>query len=560
MPTVVDSLIVTLGLDPSEFEKGQKAAAAAFLKTRDAAVKSGDDIEKSSKRAADGFDRVTKSALGLFAILVGTSSVAEFVTGITQADAAVGRLSSNVGLSARNLQAWQAAFQRVGGTAEGASATASTANGQLMNARINGGALPQTIARLFASAGMGTTAGRDIASGDTQQYMLDLAQAYRVTAQKQGTSTAAYLLQQGGFDPSFGNLALQHGGVGMQPYLNAMPTVSDATIAQMQETQGKFAAIQQELVTDGADLVGKVERGLSPLIDELEGQVSNLNGAIGPAASDIQKIAVAFNQLANSMGDFFQKSGLPPLNSTDVGGDLRKNINRSWSDLVTDIQSTAAGNGNTGVSFGPGMRAGTNGRPSAVQGSAAQVPDSSRASILRQIAIASGIDPDVFLRVAASEGLSNPVGDQGSSFGDFQLHYGSVSSAYPNSGLGDLFTQQTGLNARDQSTWRQQAQWVANYVRQHGWGDWSGARASGITGFAGVGQLPWFAGLASMSKNAGWAALMGNNGRSASGGDIHVHGDINVKTMANDARGIANDIVPALKRTALAQHANYGPA
>ncbi|NCZ75263.1 MAG: hypothetical protein EBX65_07220, partial [Betaproteobacteria bacterium] len=38
-----------------------------------------------------------------------------------------------------------------------------------------------------------------------------------------------------------------------------------------------------------------------------------------------------------------------------------------------------------------------------------------------------GIDPNVALRVARSEGLNQYTGDEGSSFGPFQLHYGGVA-------------------------------------------------------------------------------------------------------------------------------------
>ncbi|MGB6981219.1 MAG: hypothetical protein WBD78_01720 [Methylocella sp.] len=38
----------------------------------------------------------------------------------------------------------------------------------------------------------------------------------------------------------------------------------------------------------------------------------------------------------------------------------------------------------------------------------------------------------------------------------FQLHYGGMSNQFPHPGLGDTFTQQTGLSAQDPSTWQQQ--------------------------------------------------------------------------------------------------------
>lgn len=106
-----------------------------------------------------------------------------------------------------------------------------------------------------------------------------------------------------------------------------------------------------------------------------------------------------------------------------------------------------------------------------------------------------GIDPQIALRVAASEGLnafeaSKPDrgGDGGSSFGPFQLHYGGRNPAMPNAGLGDEFTKLTGLDASDPSTWPQQIDFALKWAKSHGWGDWMGAKAQGIVGMAGIGQ------------------------------------------------------------------------
>jgi len=79
----------------------------------------------------------------------------------------------------------------------------------------------------------------------------------------------------------------------------------------------------------------------------------------------------------------------------------------------------------------------------------------------------------------------NYVGDGGSSFGPYQLHYGGVNKAMPHPGLGDEFTKETGLDARDPSTVPQQIKFVADYTATHGWHDWSTkAQADKLTGGA----------------------------------------------------------------------------
>jgi hypothetical protein len=100
-------------------------------------------------------------------------------------------------------------------------------------------------------------------------------------------------------------------------------------------------------------------------------------------------------------------------------------------------------------------------------------------SYIQQAAIARGIDPNVAVAVANSEGLNTYVGDQGSSFGPYQLHYGG--------GLGDSFTKSTGLDARDQSTVRQQIDYALDNAATSGWGAYHGAARMGIGNFTGIG-------------------------------------------------------------------------
>ena len=103
---------------------------------------------------------------------------------------------------------------------------------------------------------------------------------------------------------------------------------------------------------------------------------------------------------------------------------------------------------------------------------------------IRRSAVARGLDPDVALRVVLSEGGLNPatwVGDHGSSFGPFQLHYGGLASdGNAVAGLGEAFTKETGLRASDPSTWRQQIDWSLEHARRSGWTPWHGAAAAGI--------------------------------------------------------------------------------
>jgi len=112
---------------------------------------------------------------------------------------------------------------------------------------------------------------------------------------------------------------------------------------------------------------------------------------------------------------------------------------------------------------------------------------------IREEAVKRGIDPDIAVRVAESEALNafdpdqpDRGGDEGSSFGLYQLHYKGMSPSMPNAGLGDEFTRLTGLDARDPSTWKDQVKFSLDWAGKKGWGSWMGAKKAGIPDFAGI--------------------------------------------------------------------------
>jgi hypothetical protein len=109
---------------------------------------------------------------------------------------------------------------------------------------------------------------------------------------------------------------------------------------------------------------------------------------------------------------------------------------------------------------------------------------------IRSAAAARDIDPNIAMRVAVSEGLRNYIGDAGSSFGPFQLHYGGIAPGGNRvAGLGDEFTRRTGLDARDPNTWRQQVDFALDWARAHGWGAFHGAARVGIGRREGIGAV-----------------------------------------------------------------------
>jgi hypothetical protein len=139
MATVIDALIVTLGLDPAGFKKGQAEAGASMKKTKDEAARTAKDMEARGKQAAQFFSQIKKEVLGLTVAIMGAAGIKNFIEKITVSDAATGRMAKNLGLATTELSALQNAAEIGGSSAGGMTATLKGLNEQLQNVAIYGG-------------------------------------------------------------------------------------------------------------------------------------------------------------------------------------------------------------------------------------------------------------------------------------------------------------------------------------------------------------------------------------------------------------------------------------
>lgn len=112
MATVIDSLVVTLGLDSSKFSSG-KAKVKTDLT----------DLKKTTKETGDGFGAVAASAVKFLAVLGGAAAIKNFIRDMTESNAALDRLSKNLGMNVSTLSEWSNAAEAAGGSAGGLQGT-----------------------------------------------------------------------------------------------------------------------------------------------------------------------------------------------------------------------------------------------------------------------------------------------------------------------------------------------------------------------------------------------------------------------------------------------------
>jgi hypothetical protein len=123
MATIIDSLLVKLGIDSSEFDAGKNKVDKGLKNTGSEADKTGAKLKKTGKDGAEGFANVAASAAKFLALIGGTMAVKRFIEQTVESSAALDRLSKNLQENVSTVSAWSNAAEQAGGSAEGLQGT-----------------------------------------------------------------------------------------------------------------------------------------------------------------------------------------------------------------------------------------------------------------------------------------------------------------------------------------------------------------------------------------------------------------------------------------------------
>lgn len=120
--TVIDALLVTLGLDTSQFRKGQQEASDDLKKQREDAKNTAKEMAEQGKKAASFFSSIKTELLALTGVTVTAGGLMSFVKSTTSGLMDLSIQSKALGLSARELDGWSKSAEAAGSSAEKISA------------------------------------------------------------------------------------------------------------------------------------------------------------------------------------------------------------------------------------------------------------------------------------------------------------------------------------------------------------------------------------------------------------------------------------------------------
>ncbi|MCT7322257.1 lytic transglycosylase domain-containing protein [Klebsiella quasipneumoniae] len=120
--TVIDALLITLGLDTSDFRKGQKDVSDDLKKQREDAKKTAKEMAEQGKKAAAFFGSIKTELLALTGVAVTAGGLMSFVKSTTSGLMDLSIQSKALGMSAKELDGWAKSAEAAGSSAEKISA------------------------------------------------------------------------------------------------------------------------------------------------------------------------------------------------------------------------------------------------------------------------------------------------------------------------------------------------------------------------------------------------------------------------------------------------------
>lgn len=310
--TVIDALLVTLGLNTSQFRKGQQEVSDDLKKQREDAKNTAKEMAEQGKKAASFFSSIKTELLALTGVTVTAGGLISFVKSTTSGLMDLSIQSKALGLSARELDGWSKSAEAAGSSAEKISASLQGFQGAIQGARV--GDYSSSIFGGLAQLNALTGQNFDVWGQDASSLAKTSLDALRKISDPN-------LRRQVGLSLGFDDATLQRNQEGKflpdVDRLTKSSGITDASTKGAKEFTAAWAELGQNLDT----VKNQIYVGLIPTIRDL-------NGLLIEWSSGNAKSSSFFKELKRDINDI---TGID-LGSWTLSGDLR-NLKDNFSML-----------------------------------------------------------------------------------------------------------------------------------------------------------------------------------------------------------------------------------
>ena len=289
MANVIDALVMTLGLDTKDFDKGYKRSGedlAKFKKQSDAVAKG---VAEGGRKMAEGFSAVKTQLIGVLALLGASVGLKDFIASNVQGQASLGRLATNLDMSGRRLAAWGQTAKEMGGKAEDAFGALQAVAGGLAEASIHG---QSAFTQAAAQNGIILTGAKTY-----EEVLLRISARLKELPRQQAMSVANSLGVGGMFNE------LELGPAELQKRLAAAEKRSKVTpesIAAAQKLQAAWADVQQRFTAISETAFIKVWPTLEKLVMRFANWLDSVDWT--KVVDGIEKFVEKVNDVVEAFG------------------------------------------------------------------------------------------------------------------------------------------------------------------------------------------------------------------------------------------------------------------
>jgi hypothetical protein len=320
MPTVVDELVIKLGLDSRGFQADAERTQTAVGRTGRVARRESSELEEALRKSqkqtdlrlkqteevgektGKSFHRVVKEVSALFGVLATGYGLQQFIKNLTGTEAATGRLAKNIGMSTNELNTWQEAAKRFGGTAEETGGSFLGLANEMERIALTG---QSEIRPYFLTLGvaLADTTGK---ARPLRDIMLDLSEKFKtMTPQRANFFGHAIGLDQGTIT------LLREGRDGVAAVLEEVSKIGAMTDRQSEEAikferlmaglEQSFNNLKRILLSELLPSINDAVVGLSKLLEEPETkkQIIETLHEMGDGVREFAKFA---NEAAEAVG------------------------------------------------------------------------------------------------------------------------------------------------------------------------------------------------------------------------------------------------------------------
>jgi hypothetical protein len=254
--TIIDSLVLELGLDASKFTPEASKAVDALRKLQQGA-------EKHMKPVEDGFNRVVSTfrefqgrLLAISALITGGIGLDRLVEQVMRLNSQMGYLATSLGISTKELTTWQLAGRTVGATSEEIAQGMAHIRQEIADLRIGHGSRLAAFAQATHAFGQGPAVELFNPNGEPKsdtEILLQLSRWY--VAQKDRNTATRVLQTEAGLSQGMINF------LGLGPAEVQKRLAEAEKLTPTEEQVKKFQGLQKAWA-ETAEVVEKLQRAI----------------------------------------------------------------------------------------------------------------------------------------------------------------------------------------------------------------------------------------------------------------------------------------------------------